>query len=394
MKVSQIYSLLNDINQQMWGEDAIKVNDLSGIISMGNKILDSSQDTDKFFGALVDRIGKTVVRNLNLEVEFPALLMNEFEFGSAIQKITIDPFGAIETSEWKVGDNNFTPTMLDVYKAGISVKIFQGATTWKFRTTIPSNTMLATAFTNASTMGDFISAIYSAMSDSMTMSINNMSRTAIVNFIAEKIKNNNGVVNVLKEYNALYVGEEIYDLNEAIHTERFLRFSANVIRNYLKYLGVPNQNYNVDGKVRVTTRDNMHAIFNSAYMSAMDSIMLSQTWHKELASIGTGYVETPYWQANKDAGGINDIDTITAIKVTPSSEEGALAPTDVEQDGVLGVLADRQAIFVGLNKRHNGAFYNSIDDYTNISASATIQWCNDLSENGIVFIAQDTNPNP
>ena len=106
------------------------------------------------------------------------------------------------------------------------------------------------------------------------MSINNMSRTAIVNFIAEKIKNNNGVVNVLKEYNALYVGEEIYDLNEAIQTERFLRFSANVIRNYLKYLGVPNQNYNVDGKVRVTTRDNMHAIFNSAYMSAMDSIKL------------------------------------------------------------------------------------------------------------------------
>lgn len=389
MKINQIYSLLNDINQQMWGEDALAVNDLSGIVSMGNKILSSATDTDKFFGALVDRIGKTVVRNLNLELEFPAMLMNEFEFGAAIQKITVDPFGAIANSEWNVGDQNFTNTMLDVYKANITVKIFHGASTWKFRTTIPSNTMLATAFTNAGAMGKFISAIYSAMSDSMVMSINNMSRTAVTNFIAEKIKNSNGVVNVLKDYNALYVGEEIYDLNKALHTERFCRYFTNVVRTYMKYLSVPNQAYNVDSKVRATARDNMHAIFNTSVIACIDSYLLSDTFHNDLVKI-PGYVETPYWQANKDANGYNDIATLTAIKVIPSSEEGAQQPTAVEQEGVLGILADRQAIFVGLNKRHSGAFYNPIDDYTNVSSSATIQWCNDLSENGVIFIAQDS----
>ena len=42
MEVNQVYSVLNDINKQMWGEDALGVHDLSGIISMGQTVLDSS----------------------------------------------------------------------------------------------------------------------------------------------------------------------------------------------------------------------------------------------------------------------------------------------------------------------------------------------------------------
>ena len=47
MKVNQIYSLLNDINAQMFGEDALDVHDLSGIISMGQSIVGDGTATDK-----------------------------------------------------------------------------------------------------------------------------------------------------------------------------------------------------------------------------------------------------------------------------------------------------------------------------------------------------------
>ena len=57
MKINQIYSLLNDINKQMWGEDAVDVNNLSGIISMGETIIGNTDNTDLFLGKLVDRIG-------------------------------------------------------------------------------------------------------------------------------------------------------------------------------------------------------------------------------------------------------------------------------------------------------------------------------------------------
>ena len=70
MKVEQIYSLLNDINAQMFGEDAVDVHDLRGIISMGETIIGNENNTDLFLGKLVDRIGKTVVRTLDLELDF------------------------------------------------------------------------------------------------------------------------------------------------------------------------------------------------------------------------------------------------------------------------------------------------------------------------------------
>ena len=106
MKVNQIYSLLNDINAQMFGEDAVDVHDLSGIISMGDTIVGNAGNTDLFIGKLVDRIGKTVIRTLDLELDFPALYMDSFQFGAILQKISVNPFASISSSEYTVGNNN------------------------------------------------------------------------------------------------------------------------------------------------------------------------------------------------------------------------------------------------------------------------------------------------
>ena len=245
MKVNQIYSLLNDINAQMFGEDALDVHDLSGIISMGQSIVGDGTATDKFLGKLVDRIGKTVIRTLDLELEFPSLYMDSFEFGAVLQKITVSPFEAISASEWQIADNGFTPTFADVKKnAKVFVRYFTDATTFKFQTTIPDD-LFTTAFTSESMMAQFIDAIVGAMTDSMTIALNNMSRTAIDNFIAEKIIATNGVVNLLEGYNAILgAGNEI-TAETAMHDKEFARYASTIIRQYIKYLAQPSVLYNV-----------------------------------------------------------------------------------------------------------------------------------------------------
>lgn len=391
MTINQIYSLLNDINQQIWGEDQLAINDLSGVISMGTNVIGNAIGTDKFLNTLVDRIGKTIIRTLDLELEFPGLFMNEFEFGAVLAKINLNPFGAISNSEWEVGDVGFTPTFADVYKpTGISVKYFHKADTWKFRVTIPDD-MLSTAFLSAEQMNNFITAIISAMTDSMTMSINNMSRTAIVNLIAEKFKlSSNNCINLLSEYLTLFPSATV-DQTTAMTDKDFIRFATNYIRKYVKYLGTPSMLYNEDNIVRVTARDNMHILALTDFTSAVESYLESDTFHNEFVAL-PGYTEVAYWQANKGASTINDFATNSSIKVTPSSEEGQATPTDVEQGGIICVLADRQAVGVGINKRRSGSFYNSIDAYENISQSATIQYYNDLGENCVIFYVEDPTP--
>jgi hypothetical protein len=338
MKVNQIYSLLNDINSQMFGEDAIQVKDLSGIISMGQSIVGDGTQTDLFLGKLVDRIGKTVIRTLDLELEFPTLYMDSFEFGAVLQKITVSPFEAIASSEWQVGDNNFTPTFADVKKnANVFVRYFTDATTFKFQTTIPDD-LFTTAFTSESMMAQFVDAIIGAMTDSMTIALNNMSRTAINNFIAEKIKSTNGVVNLLDGYNAILgAGNEI-TVEKAMHDKEFARYASTIIRQYIKYLAQPSVLYNVgDGAggevVRATARDNMHVLMLSNLKSLFDAYLLSDSF-KDIYGL-PNYTEVAYWQANKGTNVINDFVTNSSIAVTPSSEAGKQTPTDVEQSGCL-----------------------------------------------------------
>lgn len=397
MNVNQIYSILNDINHQMWGADAIDVVDLQGLISMGKNIVGDGTQTDKFINKLVDRIGKTIIRTLDLELDFPNLYMDSYNFGCILQKITISPIDAVENSSWNIGDDNFTPTLLDIHKFDCFVTYFTDTDTWSFRATIPDDQMLATAFTNETTMGAFFTGVMSSMTDSVTRAVNNMSRTAINNFIAEKIKADNGVINLLTGYNTLVGAGNTITADEALYNKDFLRYAVNEIRQYIKYLSQESVLYNVgDGSggdvLRATARDNMHVLALTRWVASVEANLESETFHNDLVSMPL-YTEVPYWQSNKGSSSVNDFATNSSIKVIPSSEKGKTKPSDVEQSGIICVLADRQAIAVGLNKRKTATFYNTIDSYTNIKEEATMQYINDLSENGIVFVVADSeNP--
>lgn len=402
MKVNQIYSLLNDINAQMFGENAVAVKDLSGIISMGNTIVGDGTATDKFLGKLVDRIGKTVIRTLDAELDFPSLYMNEFEFGAILQKITVNPFDAIAASEWKVGENDFTPTMLDIHKPDkVFVTYFTDIDTMKWQVTIP-DTLFESAFTSESMMGQFIDAIINALGDSLTLSLNNMSRTAVNNFIAEKIIAGNGVINLLTAYNTAFglTGNDALSAAEAMHSKEFARFASTEIRKYVKYLSQPSVLYNVgdvsgNAVLRATSRDNMHVLMLTDLVALFDAYLLSDSY-KDFYEI-PNFTEVAYWQGDKSSSGNNLFATNSKIDLIPSSQSSvAVAGNryEIAQSGIVCVLADRQAIAIGLNKRRAGSFYNSIDAYSNISQTASIQYINDMSENGIIFVVADAVVTP
>lgn len=386
MKVNQIYSLINAINKDMWGSTTASVKDLSGLISLGKNLEINADATDKYLSSLVDRIGKTVIRTLDLEIDYPNLFMDSFEFGAILQKINVNPFDAIANSDWNVGNNGFTPTFADVHKPSVTVKYFQNSTTWSYVVTVPQD-IFFTAFTSESAMSNFIDAIIKALSDSMIMSINNMSRMCITNFIAEKIKNNNGVVNLLTLYNATI--ETPIKAEDAIYNKDFMRFAGMIIRNYIGYMEEPSTMYNVNGILRATKRDNMHVLMLRDFASAYTTMYGADTFHEELTRLPM-YTEVNHWQSVNDGTGVPKYEQNSSINVIPSSESGEQTPTAVEQSGIVCALFDRQAVAVGINRRRVGKFVNDIDNYVNTKTSATIQWINDISENGVVFIVADS----
>lgn len=392
MKVNQIYSILNDINEQFWGIDGLTENDLTGLIALGETVLSTDDNTDVFINALVDRIGKTVIRTLDLELDYPNLFMDSFEFGAILQKVSFKQPEAINNASWDIGDDNFEPTFADVHKPEVMVRYFQkGIDTWKYQVTIPDY-QIESAFTSLEMMNNFINGIISSMSDSMTMSINNMSRTAITNFIAEKIKAENGIINLLTMYNTDYPNDAtVTDYQSAMNSPTFLRYAGKIIRNVIKYMAKPSVLYNVTEDVlRATNRDNMHVMLLTDFVSSYTTNYQSDSFNEELIKLPL-YEEIDCWQSSGD--GVYEVADRTSINVIPSSDteqgEGGTAEP-IEASGIIGLLADRQAIGVGLQKMKAGSWYNPIDHYSNQSRQATIQYFNDLTENGVVFVVEPT----
>lgn len=380
MTVNQIYQLLNDTATQCYGSQAVATLDLENMLSLREAIY--SAGADLFLNTLVDRIGKTVIRTLDFTSTFPKFIMQEFEFGAILQKLTVDPMMA-QSAEWaNVGSGGFTPNMFKIDKPSIRQDFFKNANAWEIDITIP-DTLFKSAFESASAMESFITAIFDSMATSINMQLENDTRLGILGFIGEKLNASNGVVDLLSLYNQT-AATPITTADAAMVDKDFLRFAGKIMRNYITYLRKPSVLYNVAGRVRATARDNMHCLVLTEFASACATYLESDTFHNELVKLPL-YSEVEYWQGT-GATAPNFADCSSIDIEIPSDG------TPVTQDGIVAVFMDREAVGTGLYDRFSAADRNNRNRYTNYTEGCMIQTFVDTSENGIIFVVQDQTP--
>ena len=58
--IEMIELLVNETAKQALGREAITVKDTSSLVALGNQVLSTSTNVDKFYKALADRIGRTI----------------------------------------------------------------------------------------------------------------------------------------------------------------------------------------------------------------------------------------------------------------------------------------------------------------------------------------------
>ena len=103
MTVQQIYSLINTVTSEVTGGSAVVKEDLSNIVDVGSEVF-SNTDVDNYVKALVDRVGKTVFTNRPYSGKVPSVVMDAWEFGSVLQKVTADLPSAKENESWELTD--------------------------------------------------------------------------------------------------------------------------------------------------------------------------------------------------------------------------------------------------------------------------------------------------
>ena len=89
MTVKQIYNLMNGVTGEILGKTDLVNEDLSNVVDLGNEIFNATE-VDNYVKSLVNHIGKVIFVDRKYSGNVPSLVMDSWEFGSVLEKITAD----------------------------------------------------------------------------------------------------------------------------------------------------------------------------------------------------------------------------------------------------------------------------------------------------------------
>lgn len=386
MQVKQVYTLLNDVVKETLGETAVVQEDLTGLVELGDTITNAI-GYDKYVKSLVNHIGRVIFVNRKYNGSAPSVLMDGWEFGSILEKISGDLPEATENESWELTDGAVYEQ--DVfYQPKVSVKFFNKLVTFEIPMSFTEK-QVKQSFSSAEQMNAFLSMLYNEIDKAMTVNIDNLIMRTINNFVAETIYDEYGsgshtassgvrAVNLLYEYNTL-TGQSLSASN-AIHDPEFIRYASYRMKLYAGRFAKISRLFNIGQKARFTPRDKLHLVLLDEFDSGASVYLQSDTFHDELVKLPQAET-VAYWQ-----GSGTDYDFSSTSDINIKKADG----TAVHVTGVIGVMFDRDAL--GVCQRPDGrrvtTHYNAKAEFYNNFYKFDAEYFNDLNENFVVFFLE------
>ena len=379
MKITQIHSLLNTITQEILGESTVVQEDLSNVVEIGKEIIDSD-NVDAYVKKLVNHIGRVIFTDRLYSGGVPTVLMDSWEYGSILEKISAELPEATENSSYALNDKeNYSPDIF--YQPSVSAKFFNSKVTFEIPMSFTEK-QVKQSFSNAEQLNGFISMLSTAVENSMTVKLDALIMRTINNMIGETVVDALGTdftatsvkaVNLLALYND--TATTALTSATALKDPDFIRFATYTISLYTDRISKISTLFNVGGKERFTPKDLQNVVLLSDFSKASETFLISNTFNGEKVTLPT-HDSVPYWQASGSDYSLADVSSIN-IKTSTG--------VDVELSGILGIIFDRDAIGVSNIDRRVTTNYNpKAEFYTNFY-KFDAGYYNDLNENFVVF---------
>ena len=377
---------MNSVSQEVLGKTDLINEDLTGLVDMGKEVFNQNA-IDNYVKSLVNHIGKVVFVNRPYSGKVPSVLMDAWEFGSVMEKISADIPQAEENDSWNLTDG--TEYKQDVFhKPTVTAKFFNSKVTFEVPVSITER-QVKESFSSAAQLNGFLSMIYNAVDKSMTIKTDALIMRTINNMIAETLDADKAAfgaskpnystastvrcVNLLKLYNTAKNTQ--LTAATAILDPDFIRFAAYQMGLYADRLGSISTLFNVGGKERFTPKDALHTVLLSDFAKAAQAYLYADTYHNEQVLLPKAET-VPSWQATgKDYAFAN------VSKIDVKSASGAT----ISIGGVLGVMFDRDALGVTNSDKRVTTNYNAKAEFFNNYYKFDAAYFNDTNENFVVF---------
>ena len=388
MEVKQIYSIVNAVSSEVLGKTDIVKDDLTGIVDLGTEVFNQGA-VDNYVKSLVNHIGKVVFVNRPYSGKVPSVLMDAWEFGSVMEKVSADIPAAEENDTWNLTDG--TEYKQDVFhKPVVTAKFFNSKVTFEVPVSITER-QVKESFSSAEQLNGFLSMIYNAVDKSMTIKTDALIMRTINNMVGETLKAdaakftptgkalNYASASTVRCVNLLYLYNQANGTTltaaQAILNPDFIRYASYQMGLYADRLQSISSLFNIGGKDRFTPKDALHVVLLSDFAKAAQTFLYSDTRHVDQVLLPNAETVASWQGSGQDYGFAHT----SAVNIKTASG------TDVNISGVLGVMFDRDALGVCNTDKRVTTNYNAKAEFFNNWYKFDASYFNDTNENFVVF---------
>ena len=405
MQVTQLFTLINNVTKEILGDTAVVKEDLSNVVDIGKSIFDQTS-VDNYVKKLVNQIGKVVFQNRAYAGGVPSVLMDAWEFGSVLQKVSMALPEATENESWKLVSGQ--QYKQDVFTAPkVEAKFYNSKVTFEIPMSF-TELQVKESFSSREQLNGFVSMITTGVENSMTVKLDALIMRAINNMTGETLvagigsgtagaktldfsKTSGRAINLLKLYNDQADTADKATVANALTNYKFIKFATYTMSIVADRMSKISKLFNVGGKERFTPADMRRCVLLSDFSKAAVTYLQADIQSPEMVAL-PAHDPVPYWQGSGtdyalSSTGIIDIKTASGENVkVPAEGVGA----GKKNAAILGVMFDRDAVGVANLDRRTTTAYNAKAEFYNNWYKMDAGYYNDLNENFVVFFIGET----
>ena len=408
MLTKQIASIVNTMAAETVGASAVVQEDLANIVEVGDTIA-NAMGYEQFTNSLVDRIGRVIMVNREYESAAPDILRRGtgIPFGSITEKIRVKLPPATTNDSWPVGqtwtpgagwhtspsdlptNDNASPFI--TVRPEVEATYFNGQGTFEIDMTFPT-IQNRSAFASPEEWRRFVDTVENRIYQAKTVFKDALTMRCINNFIAQKLVDNNAIIDLVSMYNIEY-GKSIYN-EQAVLDKDFLRYAGYIISLYTRRLRRMSRLYNSAGYDTFTPTDRLRVVMLDMFSEAVDTFMTSDTYHDEMVGIKPGFSTVTCWQGG---GNDSEVDFSSAARINVKTASGDVlnsytgqaggeeAPAENHPFYIVGAMFDVEACWQEYSNSRVTSQYNPRKEQTTFFYKEDVRFCNDFAENGVIF---------
>lgn len=405
MKVTQLYTLINNVTKEILGDTAVVNEDLSNVVDIGKAVFDATS-VDNYVKKLVNHIGKVIFQDRVYAGGVPSVLMDSWEFGSVLQKVSMQLPEATENESWNLVDGQ--EYKQDVFTAPkIEAKFYNSKVTFEIPMSF-TELQVKESFSSREQLNGFVSMITTGVENSMTVKLDALIMRAINNMTGETLvagigsgtagaktldftKTSGVAVNLLKLYNDQAAASDKVTVANCLSNYHFIKFATYTLGIYADRMSKISKLFNVGKKERFTPADMRRCVLLSDFSKAAVTYLQADIQSPDMVAL-PAHDAVPYWQGSGtdyalSSIGIIDVKTAGGETVKVPAEG---AGTGKKNAAILGVMFDRDAVGVSNLDRRTTTAYNAKAEFYNNWYKMDAGYYNDLNENFVVFFIGET----